>query len=134
MLNETNQAVLVVDDELAVVTYIADVVEGFFQIPTFKAQSAEAAREIFKKHGDRITTVISDMSMPSQFGTALVRELVADRPDVRVIFVTGNLVDEKTVAKLVGRPVSLLMKPFGPFELKGLLERTAFNTAYEYIV
>jgi hypothetical protein len=24
-----------------------------------------------------------------------------------------------------------LMKPFGPFELKGLLERMAFNGAYE---
>ena len=131
MLKEFNQAVLIVDDELPVVNYIADVVEGFFQTPAFKAQSAEAARDIFKKHGDRIATVISDMSMPSQFGTALVRELVAGRPDIRVIFVTGNLVDEKTVAKLVGRPVELLMKPFGPFELKGLLERMAFNTTYE---
>ena len=36
-----------------------------------------------------------------------------------------------SVPYLVGRPVELLMKPFGPFELKGLLERMAFNTAYE---
>jgi CheY-like chemotaxis protein len=130
VLKET-EAILVVDDEHAVVTYIADVIEGFFRIPAFKAQSADAAREVFKKHGDRITTIISDMSMPGQAGTALVRELVAARPDVRVIFVTGNLVDESTLAKLVGRPVALLMKPFGPFELKGLLERMAFNDAYE---
>ena len=130
MLKES-EAVLVVDDEHAVVTYIADVIEGFFRIPTFKALSADAAREVFKKHGDRITTIISDMSMPGQSGTALVRELVGERPEVRVIFVTGNLVDESTLAKLVGRPVALLMKPFGPFELKGLLERMAFNDACE---
>ena len=130
MLKES-EAILVVDDEHAVVTYIADVIEGFFGIPAFKAQSAEAARELFKKHGERISTIISDMSMPGQSGTALMRELVADRPDVRVIFVTGNLVDETMLAKLVGRPVELLMKPFGPFELKGLLERRAHNGAYE---
>jgi DNA-binding NtrC family response regulator len=129
-----SEAVLVVDDEQAMVTYIADVIEGFVGLSTFKAQSAEAAREVFKKHGGRITTIISDMSMPGQAGTALMRELVAAKPDLRVIFVTGNLVDETTLAKLVGRPVALLMKPFGPFELKGLLERLAFNDAYETTV
>jgi len=131
VVSEICGSVLVVDDELPVATYVADVLEVLFHVPTFIALSADAARDLFKTHRDRISTVISDMSMPGESGTSLVRDLIADRPDLHVIFITGNLVDEAKLAKLVGRPVALLMKPFGPFELKNLLERMAFNSAYE---
>lgn len=115
-------AVLVIDDDAWIADYIGDVVHAFFGFTILKAESAETARALFSTHAESIVAIISDLSLRATSGSALVRELTASRRDIGVVFVTGHVENERELSKAVGRPVSLLMKPFGPVDLKLALQ------------
>jgi DNA-binding NtrC family response regulator len=124
MTNESQKIVLIVEDDTAVAAYIADVAHAFFGVKSVTAHSLKSARELFEQHADRVLTLIVDFSLGDGTGTTLVKELAAAAPGIGVIFVTGHLVDEMQLANVVGREVALVMKPFGPFELKAALEKS----------
>jgi CheY-like chemotaxis protein len=129
MTNESQKTVLIVEDDAAVAAYIADVAQAFFGVKALRAATLQAARELFKKRGEEILTMVVDFSLGDGTGAALVKEFATERPDIGVIFVTGHLVDEAKLAKVVGREVSLVLKPFGPFELKEALEKSLWVSA-----
>jgi CheY-like chemotaxis protein len=121
VVNSKHEEVLVIEDDPWVAAYIAEVVESFFAVKAVIAPSAAAARQLF--HANRAwRVIISDLSLPGADGEALVAELLAGAKDIAVIFVTGQLRDAAVLEKIVGRPISLLLKPFVPFELKAALE------------
>lgn len=123
-LNTPRDAVLIVDDDPGVAAYMADVVESFFDVKTLRAETAEAARDLFALHGEEIRAALCDFTLGgATAGTTLVKEFSAARSDLGIVFVTGHLLDEEKLSRVVGREVSLIMKPFGPAELKEALEK-----------
>jgi two-component system cell cycle sensor histidine kinase/response regulator CckA len=81
-------AILIVDDELPIRTLVALSLqaEGF---TVFPAANGREALDTFHQHADEIDVVLTDVVMPEMDGPALVRELVAERPQLRVIFTSG---------------------------------------------
>lgn len=133
MTTEIQKSVLVIEDDAGVAAYIKEVVETFFPVTVLQAASAELAHELFCRHRESIWVMISDLSLPGVSGVSLVKKLVENHAEVGVLFVTGNLENKRNLSKAVGREVSLVMKPFGPIELKVALENLleVGATAYE---
>ena len=126
-------AVLIIEDDPWVAGYVGDVVEAFYGLSVLKAESAETARKIFQGHDQSIAAIISDLSLHGIKGTSLVKELIAGRPEIAVIFVTGHLEEERDLSRAVGREVSLVMKPFSPADLKTALERRLSLAAQDFV-
>ena len=68
---------------------------------------------IFKEHGQRISLILLDLSMPGMSGREVLEELRSNDPQVRVLILTGySMVDEEfTKSELV------VQKPFDQNDL-----------------
>jgi DNA-binding NtrC family response regulator len=121
-MNRDRNSVLLVEDDPWVADYIADVVTAFFGFRVLKAATAEEARKQFFENCDEIAAIISDLSLEGANGRAVVSELAGRRPEIGIIFVTGHVLHERELSKAIGRPVSLLLKPFTPLDLKTAIE------------
>jgi DNA-binding NtrC family response regulator len=80
--------VLLVEDEEAVRRIISAVLrrQGYTVIET---SSPMSAIELFKRHVEAIDLLVTDVIMPVMNGPALAQRLVAIRPALRVLFISG---------------------------------------------
>ena len=122
--DEFNQSglVLVVDDEDAV----RDVVALHLQsmgLRTVAAADGQAAVDIFESRANEIDLVVLDLTMPKMGGDEAFQRLVAIKPDVRVILISGYA-DVNLAQHFEGRaPCSSLKKPFSRDQLQLELRR-----------
>jgi two-component system, cell cycle sensor histidine kinase and response regulator CckA len=108
--------VLIVEDEPAVRAVVASTLktEGYRLL---LAGSADEAMRIARAHAGRIHLLLTDAIMPGKSGIELANALVAERPGLAVIVMSGYT--EETL-KLDGlsQAVSLIHKPFTPRDLR----------------
>jgi PAS domain S-box-containing protein len=90
------------------------------------AANAREAIELFDQH-DAIDVVITDVVMPGSSGPLLARQLIARRPELRVIYMSGYT--DETIAHhgVLKAGLSFLHKPFTSLQL-GRKIREAFDT------
>lgn len=83
-----HETVLLVEDEEAVRFVISAVLrrQGYTVI---EASTPVAAIELFEQHAEEIDLLLTDVVMPVMNGPALAQRLVAVRPALRVLFVSG---------------------------------------------
>jgi two-component system, cell cycle sensor histidine kinase and response regulator CckA len=110
------RTLLIVEDEPAVRNLVASALrnDGY---ELLLAGSAEEALEIAAAHESEIDLLLTDAMMPGRSGVELARELVARRPDLPVILMSGYTEESLPVGNL-DQPISLLQKPFTPRELR----------------
>jgi PAS domain S-box-containing protein len=120
------EAVLLVDDEAAIVRMQQMVLERLGYRVTTRTSSLEAL-EAFKAVPGRYDAVITDMTMPGLTGEELAVELRRVRPGIPILICTGyseQLTDEKVAALGID---AFLMKPVGQADLaaalRGILDR-----------
>jgi len=97
---------------------------GGYQVLT--ARHGTEALELARQFPAAIDLLITDVVMPGMLGTELARRLVAERPELRVLLISGE--SEETFRRANGRTSGhFLRKPFIPEELlqrvRGLLGR-----------
>jgi len=80
--------ILVVDDELSLATYIAELVKNHGYKSLAVTDSTEALA-LFQKEPDRFAMLITDQTMPRMTGIELVEQLKAIRPQLAVILCSG---------------------------------------------
>jgi PAS domain S-box-containing protein len=81
------------------------------------AANAAAAIAVARQHPGDIQLLISDVVMPGESGLELARKLLGDRPNVRVLYISGYT-DEAVVRHgLLERGTNFLQKPFTPATL-----------------
>jgi two-component system cell cycle sensor histidine kinase/response regulator CckA len=91
-----NILILVVDDELAVLTILQEMLgEECYQF--LPALSLSDARELWKEHAGEIKLVITDLKLPDGLGSDLATTILNESPDVKVILITGLEPDCVTV-------------------------------------
>lgn len=84
------------------------------------ADSGEAALQC-AADGGHIDLLVTDMVMPGISGRTLAERLLAERPDLRVLIVSGFLSDDEL--RLGSDPRwTLLQKPFTATELLGAVQ------------
>lgn len=109
--------ILLVEDEDAVRTIVGTVLRRRGYI-VLEAASPDAALELFTEHRVTIDLLITDVVMPGTTGPALAGRLMAMRPDLRVLLMSGYA--DSGVPLMDGHPnVWFLGKPFQPSVLAG---------------
>jgi CheY-like chemotaxis protein len=118
----TSGSVLVVDDEADLSALIEDILEASgYQVET--ALDGAAALERLER--DHFDLILSDVHMPGLDGMALYRELEQRRPELtpRMIFMTGNILDEDTADFFAATGAPCLRKPFMSEDLHRVLQQ-----------
>jgi two-component system, cell cycle sensor histidine kinase and response regulator CckA len=107
--------VLLVEDETAVRTMTAQMLQraGY---RVLSAGTPGQACSLFDEHEHDIDLLVTDVVMPEMHGPVLAERLVARRPDLRVLFVSGYS-DAMPASAVASTTVSFLPKPFAPSRL-----------------
>jgi PAS domain S-box-containing protein len=86
------------------------------------------ALELAARHAGDIDLLVTDVVMPRLGGRELASRLMAERPGLRVLFISGYTDDVDDLRELAGAGGDFLQKPFGPEALvtrvRALLGRT----------
>jgi len=111
--------VLLVDDEEAVRESSALLLE-FLGFGVVQAADGLEAVELMRARGDEIVAVLLDLTMPRLDGIAALEEILAIRPDARIVLCSGY--DEPDVrSRTAGRLAGFLAKPFDLDDLERVL-------------
>lgn len=107
-LNE--QTVLLVDDEPLILDVCSAVLRNAgFRV--FCASSGKAGLETFRLHQDEMDLVISDIVMPQLSGPDMTRVMLAAKPELRVLYMTGYGA-ATTIPSAADGSIHLISKPF----------------------
>ena len=103
------ETILLVEDDEALREFAAIVLtqSGY---TVLAAECPDKAIDIARKHEGQIHLLLTDVIMPGMNGQALARDLVAIRPEIRVVYMSGYT--GFTHPGLVDSNVILLSKPF----------------------
>jgi len=104
------QTILVVEDNATMRAALVDVLE-MLGYRALAAANGREALDIFERRRDEIALVLSDWVMPVMGGLELVRELEARQTAVKVVMLTGHLLDEGTKRAVPGSVVGWVLKP-----------------------
>lgn len=113
--------ILIVDDEPVVVDLLADFLGGSFEIDT-----ARNGREgLSKAENGRYDLILLDIRMPDMSGREMYEALRATRPEQadRVVFTTGDVVQEETRQFLDSVSQPCLPKPFSLDAVSEMVDR-----------
>jgi PAS domain S-box-containing protein len=80
--------ILVVEDDEAVRSLVVEVLQHQ-QYCVLEAEHAEAALAVWKQQSAKIDLLLTDVIMPGINGIELAQQLLADRPELKVIYTSG---------------------------------------------
>jgi two-component system cell cycle sensor histidine kinase/response regulator CckA len=112
------RVVLLVEDETPVRTFAARALR-MNGTTVIEAASAEAALETLKDGSLHIDIVVSDVVMPGMDGPTWVKQALLQRPELKVVFVSGYA-EESFAAEHARIPNSVFLPK--PFSLRKLIE------------
>jgi len=121
-----SETVLLVEDDEAVRTLTRRVLElqGYAVIP---AANGQAALELSRSHPGRIDLLLTDVVMPGISGPRLAELLMAEREDLRCIFMSGYAASKLEGKHLVPSGSAFLQKPFSAAALFRRVRETLDN-------
>jgi CheY-like chemotaxis protein len=111
-----SETILLVEDDAAV----RNLASFFLQANGYTilgAGNGDAAIRVFEKQGDTIDMLITDVVMPGISGRELADQLVAKRPDLRVLYLSGYTNDAVLRHGVSHDQAHFLQKPFSPMSL-----------------
>jgi hypothetical protein len=110
----STKKILLVDDDSDVRTVVRDALEGSgYQI--WEASDSSEALNIWKTNASQIDLLLADMAMPGSLnGRQLADRLRRERPGLKVIFMSGHILD---MAGIIQSHGCFLQKPFSPENL-----------------
>jgi len=114
--------ILVVEDE----PHIRNLTKTILEEAGFRVVLAHDGRhglDEFRRHGQNLTAVILDLTMPQMNGEEVLRHLRQLRPDVRVIVMSGYSEFEMHQRFAGQRVAGFVQKPFGPAVLLATLQQ-----------
>lgn len=106
-----SETILLVEDEPALRESLASFLSrtGY---KVLEAANGEEALSVAKKHSGIIDIVLSDVVMPKVSGRDFVTALLAIKPDVKVLFMSGYTDDTIVRHGVLNASVAFLQKPF----------------------
>jgi CheY-like chemotaxis protein len=112
-----HETVLVVEDEIALRELVCSVLEGH-GYDILQAETGVKALEIWQHHRDKINLLLTDLVMPDHInGRELAERLLADKPELKVIFTSGYTADVVGKDFVLQRGLHYLQKPYEPSKL-----------------
>ena len=103
--------VLVVEDDAAVRSLVKEVLVHH-QYRVLEAEHAEAAYAVWHEHGAKIDLLLTDVIMPGANGLELAQQLLAERPQLKVIYTSGYSAELFASAQPLDEGRNYLPKPY----------------------
>ena len=110
------EVLLVVEDEARLLRLNIRILAGL-GYKVLSAQSPAEALRVAEAHTGEIALVVTDVAMPEMTGWELARRLVASRPHLKALYVSGHAADAIAPRGALEQGVNFLQKPFSPEEL-----------------
>jgi CheY-like chemotaxis protein len=113
---EAAPTILVVEDEAILRRFVRTILAqaGY---TVLEAGSAAQALKQFRSHQGGIDLVIMDLVIPGSGGLDIANELLAMRPEVKILYTTGYANSVMSQSITTGAPSAMLPKPFSPDDL-----------------
>jgi CheY-like chemotaxis protein len=92
-----------------------------------EAGDGDQAVSLWQEHGAQVDLLITDLLLPKRTGEELAIEFRAGRPDLKVIFVSGNLRESVVDTAHLVRDSKFLLKPFSPVQLLEIVRSSIGN-------
>jgi two-component system cell cycle sensor histidine kinase/response regulator CckA len=108
--------VLLVEDEEAVRSFASRAL-GQRGYHVLEAATGTEALELFAEHNRDVDLVVSDVVMPEMDGPTLMKRLRSERPDLKIIFISGYAEDSFRKNLPENEDFMFLQKPFDLKEL-----------------
>jgi two-component system, cell cycle sensor histidine kinase and response regulator CckA len=118
MPSRGTETILLVEDEAALRTIARETLEAH-GYRVIEAGSAKDAIEVARGRTEPIQLLLTDVVMPGMNGRALAEALVAERPGLKVIYMSGYTDDVIAHSGVLETGVLLLEKPFSALALLG---------------
>jgi CheY-like chemotaxis protein len=116
--NAAEPTVLIVDDEEPIRQLERRILEsGGYQV--LEAARAVDAFALLQEHPIRVDLLIADLLMPDIGGEEMARRIRRDRPEIKVLYVTGHIDELMDERSTLWEGEAFLDKPFSA---KALLE------------
>jgi two-component system cell cycle sensor histidine kinase/response regulator CckA len=113
------RVLLVEDEDMVRKVLLRMLTSRGYEVKT--ASSVSEAEELFAAPGNDFELLITDVMIPQGSGHALARNLVARKPGLRVLFVSGYS-GSGPVEGIEADQVRFLNKPFGSAELTQMIQ------------
>ena len=111
--NRGAETILLAEDEPAVRRIVRSSLE-LHGYTVLEAEHGASAIEVASRHVGKIHLLLTDMVMPVMGGLQLTDVLTAQRPELRVLYMSGYTDDEVLQHGLANATILLLQKPFDP--------------------
>ena len=111
-----NETILLVEDDTALRNLAERILRGY-GYTVLVANNGQRALALAGEYGGSIDLVTTDVVMPEMSGAALVEQLRAMSPRIRVLFMSGYTDDEVVRRGIDDRRTAFLQKPFTPDQL-----------------
>ena len=118
-LNGT-ETILVVDDEPSILRLLIDSLSPL-GYKVLEASSAEEAIKLCENTREDIHVLLTDMVMQGMNGSELAKRLVAQRPSLKVIIMSGYSVSILTDDNMLGEGAVFVQKPISPKKIASKL-------------
>src|SRR5438552_19046110 len=122
-VSKRKKTILLLDDEETERTNASQILHGE-NCTVLEADCCKSAMTLFEANRERIDLLIADIALPDGNGCELAVALRKQKPELRVLFVSGHVGAE--VCRFYGLEVTddhFLKKPFRPAELVKSVER-----------
>jgi two-component system, cell cycle sensor histidine kinase and response regulator CckA len=116
--------VLVVDDDPDVVTLTRDLLASL-DLEALSAESYDAALQLWDEHAPEINLVLLDFTLGDRTGGELAEELLAAKPALAIVLITGLDADTLGLSDELRARVKFLPKPFTVARFRTLLRQLA---------
>jgi len=123
------ETILVVDDENGIRDLAAEYLEGC-GYTVLTASGGIEAGELIARYGGPIHLLLTDTVMPRMTGHELVRAVLAVRPEIKVIYMSGYLEFNASAQIQSGDGALYIQKPFS-LDALGKIVRSAIESATE---
>ena len=106
--------ILLVDDDAFARTFLKRCLCQIEAYRVLEASSGKEAHLVCAGFSERIDLLVSDVNLRDQSGQDLARELSGQRPEMQVLFLSGNSGSDLVDRGLLNRRDAFLQKPFRP--------------------
>ncbi|MFA7454161.1 MAG: ATP-binding protein [Desulfobulbaceae bacterium] len=127
--SEGKETILIVDDDDSIRSMISDTLQPL-GYTTLEASSAAEAVQLSEAFPDKIDMILSDVIMPGMNGPQLVEVIKQQRPDIRIILMSGFTDNAIAHHQIAEKNYTLLNKPILPIALAGRI-RKIFDTTQQ---
>jgi two-component system, cell cycle sensor histidine kinase and response regulator CckA len=115
-LQQGHQTILLVDDDVQLRELTRTILAGS-GYTVLAAESGEEAERIAELHRGSLDLLLTDVVMPRTSGCEVARRICRERPETRVLYMSGYPGDAIAHHGLLDAGISFLQKPFAPHRL-----------------